>query len=88
VLLNQRNDVFWVDDCWAGGGGESGEPRKVATVKRAVSVVKDVVMGMPSNDEVNIFWTEKRTKGILVTVGKGGGRGKPVTLEVVRDLGG
>ncbi|KPI37495.1 uncharacterized protein AB675_10265 [Cyphellophora attinorum] len=88
VLLNQRNDMFWIDDCWAGGGGGGGEPRKVATVKRGVSVVKDVVMGMPSNDEVNMFWTEKGTKGILVTVGKGGGRGKPVTLEVVRDLGG
>ena len=84
ALINQRNDVFWIEDCWVGGIG--AEPRRVATVKRNVSVVKDMVMGMPSSDEVNLFWMEKGSRGMLVTVGKGGGKSKPIVIDLGRDL--
>jgi hypothetical protein len=57
------------------------EPRRVGTVKRSVSVIKEVELGMPSVDEENIFWVEKG-KGMLVTMGKGGGKTKPVELVV------
>jgi hypothetical protein len=81
ALVNQRNDVFFIDSCWTG----ASEPKRVATVKRNVSVVKEVAVGMPSNDEANLFWLEKG-KGVLVTVGKGGGKSKPISLDVVSDL--
>lgn len=90
AFLNQRNDVFWVDDCWTTSSNSvTSEPRRVATVKRNVGVVREVVMGMPSNDEVNLFWMEKGGlgAGVLGTVGRGGGKGKPVVVDVRRDLG-
>jgi hypothetical protein len=79
ILMNQRNDVFWVDDCWTG----TQEPRRVGSIKRPVSVVREVDLGMPNSDEVHVFWIEK-AKGMLVTMGKGGGKTKP--LELVVDL--
>ena len=77
VLLNQRNDLFWVEDCWTG----IKEPRRVGTIKRSVGVVQEVAMGMPNSDEVHLFWLEKG-KGILVTMGKGGGKTKPIEVAV------
>lgn len=38
-------------------------------------------MGMPSSDEVHVFWIE-RGHGKLVTVGKLGGQSKPLGLDV------
>ena len=36
---------------------------------------------MPGKDEVNVFWVEKG-KGVLVTVGLGGGKSRPVEIGV------
>lgn len=77
VLLNQRNDLFWIEDCWTG----IKEPRRVGTVKRSVAVMKEVEIGMPNSDEVHLFWVEKG-KGVFVTMGKGGGKAKPIELIV------
>ena len=77
VMLNQRNDLFWIDDCWTG----RHEPRRVGTLKRSVSVLRDVELAMPNSDEVHLCWLEKG-KGMLVTMGKGGGKTKPIELVV------
>ena len=77
VILNQRNDLFWIEDCWTG----VKEPRRVGTVKRSVAVMREVELGMPSSDEVHLFWVDKG-KGVLVTMGKGGGKTKPIELLV------
>ncbi len=77
VMLNQRNDLYWLENCWTG----AKEPRRVCTVKRSVGVMREVEMGMPTSDEVHLFWVEK-AKGILVTMGKGGGKSKPIELGV------
>ena len=77
VMLNQRNDLFWIEDCWTG----IKEPKRVGTVKRSVAVMREVEMGMPSSDEVHLFWVDKG-KGVLVTMGKGGGKAKPIELIV------
>ena len=53
----------------------------MCTVKRSVGVMREVEMGMPTSDEVHLFWVEK-AKGILVTMGKGGGKSKPIELGV------
>lgn len=81
VLLNQRNDLFWVDDCWTG----VHEPRKIGNVKRSVGVIREVEVGMPNSEEVHLFWVEKG-KGILVTMGKSGGKTKPIELVVDLDM--
>lgn len=79
VFINQRNEVYWMLDAF-GTGKESA--RRVATVKRACSVKREVVMGMPTSDEVHVFWIAKG-RGKLVTVGKSGGMSsKPVELDV------
>lgn len=77
VLVNQRNNVFWVDDCWS----PISEPRRVGTLKKSVGVIREIEMGMPNSDEVHLFWIEKG-KGMLVTMGRGGGKAKPIELIV------
>lgn len=77
VLVNQRNNVFWVDDCWS----PISEPRRVGTLKKSIGVTREIEMGMPNSDEVNLFWIEKG-KGMLVTMGRGGGKTKPIELVV------
>ena len=43
--------------------------------------MRDVELAMPNSDEVHLFWLEKG-KGMLVTMGKGGGKTKPIELVV------
>lgn len=76
-MINQRNDVFWIVDA---SGMERGA-RRVANIKRSLSVKREVEMGMPSTDEVHVFWIEKG-QGKLVTVGKLGGKSKPLALDI------
>lgn len=75
--MNQRNEIYWILDAF----GTGIEARRVATVKRPCSVKRDVVMGMPTSDEVHVFWIGKG-RGKLVTVGKSGGKSKPLDLDI------
>lgn len=77
VLINQRNEVFWILDAF----GLGKEARRVTTIKRPRSLKRDVVIGMPTSDEVHVFWIGKG-HGKLVTVGKSGGKSKPLELEI------
>ena len=75
--MNQRNDIYWIVDAF---GSETGT-RHVANVKRPTSVKREVELGMPSSDEVYVFWIEKG-RGKLVTVGRLGGKSKPLDLDI------
>lgn len=81
VLMNQRNEIFWVFDCF----GHNPDVRRIGNVKRPMSVKRDAEIGMPTADEVYLFWIEKG-KGFLVTMGRGGGKTKPVELTVDMEL--
>lgn len=75
--MNHRNEIYWILDAF----GTGTEARRVATVKRSYSVKREITMGMPTSDEVHIFWISKG-RGKLVTVGKSGGKSKPIDLDV------
>lgn len=45
---------------------------------------REVELGMQGNDEVHVFWLEKG-KGCLVTVGRFGGKSKPLDVCVDMD---
>ena len=77
VLMNQRNEIYWILDPF----GTGNEARHVATVKRPCSVKREVAMGMPTSDEVHVFWISKG-RGTLVTVGMSGGKSKPLELDI------
>ena len=77
VVMNQRNEIFWLLDAF----GADKEARYVTIIKRPVSVKRDVELGMPNSDEVHVFWIDK-SRGKLVTVGKSGGKSKPLDLDV------
>lgn len=77
AIINQRNDIYWVLDAF---NIEKGA-RRVTNIKRPVSVKRDVELGMPSSDEVHVFWIDKG-QGKLVTVGRLGGKSKPVELNI------
>jgi hypothetical protein len=75
--MNQRNDVFWSVDPF----GHGQVPYHVGNIKRTTSVKREVEMGMPNSDEVHIFWIDKG-RGVLVTIGRSGGKSKPIDLIV------
>ncbi len=77
VLINDRNELYWILSPF----GKEYPPSRVAIIKRAKSVRRDVEIAIPSSDEVHVFWIEKG-KGVLVTVGKAGGRSKPRELSI------
>lgn len=77
MVMNQRNEIFWLLDAF----GADKEARYVTIIKRPVSVKRDVELGMPNSDEVHVFWIDK-SRGKLVTVGKSGGKSKPLDLDV------
>lgn len=77
VLLNDRNQLFRI----ANPFGREQAPIKIGQVKRQTSVKREVEVAMPGKDEVNVFWVEKG-KGVLVTVGLGGGKSRPVEIGV------
>lgn len=77
VLMNDRNEIFWISTPF----GREQAPMRVASIKRARSVRREVEMAIPGRDEVHVFWIEKG-KGVLVTVGRNGGRSKPAELNV------
>jgi hypothetical protein len=81
VLINQRNEVYWLEDCFTG----LQEPRRVRKIARSKSISQDVEVGMPNSDEVHVFWIEKG-RGMLVRMGKGGGMTKAVELVVDMDV--
>lgn len=78
VFVNERNDRFWVDHCWTG----MQEARRVGSVDRNVGVMREVKLGMPSCEEVYLFWVVKARKCVLVTMGRGSEKAKPVELVV------
>jgi hypothetical protein len=61
--------------------GREQAPIKIGQVKRQTSVKREVEVAMPGKDVVNVFWVEKG-KGVLVTVGLGGGKSSPVEIGV------
>ena len=75
--MNQRNDIFWIVNPFSHGQ----EPCHIGNIKRSTSVKREVEMGMPYSDEVHTFWIDKG-KGVLVTVGRSGGKSKPIDLIV------
>ena len=79
VLINQRNEVYWLEDCFTG----LQEFRRVGKIARSKSTSRDVELGMPNSDELHVFWIEKG-RGMLVRMGKGGGMTK--TVELVLDM--
>jgi hypothetical protein len=81
VLMSQRNDIFWVFDCF----GLNPDVKRIGSVKRPISVKRDAEIGMPNSDEVYVFWIDKG-RGYLVTMGRGGGKTKPIELTVDMDL--
>jgi len=75
--MNDRNDVFWLVNPF----GKEQVPSRVGSIRRTRSVKRDVELAMPSSDEVHIFWIE-RGRGILVTMGKSGGKSKPMDINL------
>jgi hypothetical protein len=78
--MNDRNDVFWL----ANPFGKEQVPSRVGSIKRTRSVKREVELAMPSSDEVHVFWIEKG-RGILVTMGRFGGKSKPTDINLDMD---
>jgi hypothetical protein len=81
VLMNDRNEIFWIDTPFV----KEHAPLRVGSIKREKSVKREVSLAMPSSDEVHIFWIYKR-KGLLMTMGRLGGKSKPCELDIDLDL--
>lgn len=79
-MLNDRNELFWINNPF----DKEQPPSRVGSIKRAKSVKKEVVIAIPDTDEVHVFWIEKR-KGVLVTMGRFGGKSKPIDLNIDMD---
>jgi hypothetical protein len=80
VLLNDRNEIFWIETPF----GTERAPNRVGSIKREKSVKREVELAMPSSDEVHVFWIHKG-KGILVTMGRFGGKSRPLELDIDLD---
>jgi hypothetical protein len=80
VLLNDRNEIFWVETPF----GKERAPTRVGSIKREKSVKREVELSMPSSDEAHVFWIYKG-KGVLVTMGRFGGKSKPLELDIDLD---
>lgn len=80
VLLNDRNDVYWIDT----PSGIDQPPKRIGSIKRDKSVRREVELAMPDNDLVHMFWVHKG-KGLLWTMGRGGGKSTPVVLDIDLD---
>ncbi|CZR66823.1 uncharacterized protein PAC_16724 [Phialocephala subalpina] len=80
ALLNDRNEIFWIESPF----GKERAPTRVGSIKREKSVKREVEIAMPNSDEVLVFWIYKG-KGILVTMGRGGGKSKPLELDIDLD---
>ncbi|KUJ19505.1 uncharacterized protein LY89DRAFT_780432 [Mollisia scopiformis] len=80
ALFNDRNELFWIDTPF----GKERAPTRVGSIKREKSVRREVELAMPNSDEVHLFWIYKG-KGVLVTMGRHGGKSKPLELDVDLD---
>jgi hypothetical protein len=80
VLMNDRNEIFWIDTPFV----KERAPSRVGSIKREKSVKREVDLAMPSSDEVHVFWIYKG-KGILMTMGRFGGKSKPQELDIDLD---
>jgi hypothetical protein len=76
-MMNDQNEIFWINDPF----GKEQAPVSIGKVKKTKSVKRDVEIAVPDHDEVHLFWTDKR-KGVLVTMGRSGGKSKPVDLNI------
>ena len=80
VLLNDRNEIFWIETPF----GKESAPIRVGNIKREKSVKREVELSMPSSDEAHAFWIYKG-QGVLVTIGRFGGKSKPLELDIDLD---
>lgn len=79
VLVNQNNIVFWVTDIF----GRDTKIDKVNILKRPKSLKNEIQVAMSNSDEASVFWVDKATQtGVLVKVGKNGGKAQPLYFRL------
>lgn len=79
AMINDRNEIFWITDPFRNRGDP--DPYRMGTIRRARSVKREVEIGLSTQDVVHVFWCEKG-HGVLVTMGKNGGKSKPIDINI------